>query len=112
MKYDIVLTPFLFDNFSQTKIRPALILSNKIGKYNHLVIAYITTQIETNIDDFDILINESDSHFSETGLRSNSVIKLHRLITIPEVVIKKSLGHLPLTLHQEVSKKIISLFSL
>lgn len=112
MKYDIVLTPFPFDNFSQTKIRPALILSNKIGKYNHLVVAYITTTIDANIDEFDILLTDTDSHFSETGLRTNSVIKLHRLTTIPEVVIKKSLGYLPSAFHDEVSKKIVSLFSL
>ena len=41
MKSKIVLIPFPFDNFSEVKIRPALCLTNKVGKYDHIVVAFI-----------------------------------------------------------------------
>ena len=35
MKYKIILVPFPFDDFSQTKVRPAICLTNKIAPYNN-----------------------------------------------------------------------------
>ena len=45
MKYRIVLVPFPFDDFSETKVRPAVCLTEKIGKHKHIVIAFVTSQI-------------------------------------------------------------------
>jgi mRNA interferase MazF len=45
MKNSIVLVPFPFDDFSSTKVRPALCLTNLISGYNHVVISFITSQV-------------------------------------------------------------------
>ena len=36
IKQSIVLVPFPFDDFSNTKVRPALCLTEEIGKYNQV----------------------------------------------------------------------------
>lgn len=56
MKYKIVLVPFPFDYFSNTKIRPAICLTNRISKYNHVVIAFITSQVSKATEKTDIII--------------------------------------------------------
>jgi mRNA interferase MazF len=40
IKYKIVLVPFPFDDFSDTKLRPALCLTDYIGNFNQNVIAF------------------------------------------------------------------------
>ncbi len=56
IKNKVVLVPFPFDDFSNLKIRPALCLSNLIGKYDHVVIAFISSKIPDEILETDILI--------------------------------------------------------
>lgn len=38
VKYKIVLVPFPFDDFSSVKVRPAVCLTNPIGKFDHIII--------------------------------------------------------------------------
>ena len=43
VEFKIVLVPFPFDDFSVTKVRPAICLTNEISSYNHIIIAFITS---------------------------------------------------------------------
>jgi len=43
IKNTIVLVPFPFDDFSVLKVRPALCLTSEIGKFNHVIIAFISS---------------------------------------------------------------------
>ena len=36
IKHSIVLVPFPFDDFSTSKVRPALCLTTEIGQFNHI----------------------------------------------------------------------------
>ena len=45
IKNAIVLVPFPFDDFSFSKVRPALCLTSAIGKYEHIIIAFISSKI-------------------------------------------------------------------
>ena len=108
MKYKIILVPFPFDDFSQTKVRPAICLTNKIEKYNHVVIAFITSQISKANDKTDIKI----TNLEETGLKINSAIKLHRIVTISANIIKRELGNLPVIYHKSVNDKLKELFDI
>jgi mRNA interferase MazF len=44
IKNTIVLVPFPFDSFSAIKVRPALCLTSEIEKYNHIIIAFISSR--------------------------------------------------------------------
>ncbi len=112
IKHKIVLVPFPFDDFSGTKVRPAVCLAEEIGYYRHVVIAFISSQIPDQPEPTDLLIKKQDSDFSLTGLHADSLIKLHRIVTIPESLIKRQLGQLPPRLTTEVDARLRSLFGL
>ena len=58
IKNTIVLVPFPFDDFSVTKVRPALCLTNEIGKYNHVIIAFISSKIPDDLIESDNIIKK------------------------------------------------------
>jgi len=56
IKNSIVLVPFPFDDFSASKVRPALCLTNEVGKYKHVIIAFISSKIPGDLNDSDIIL--------------------------------------------------------
>lgn len=110
--YQIIKFVFPFaDNFDKGKPRPSIVISPSFGKYNHVVLAYITTDLE-DILDTDIFIDSSQTYFSNTGLRSSSVIKLNRLITVTPAHLGEVIGALPDKLIPELKKKLMKVFRL
>lgn len=109
-KHKIVLVPFPFDNFSATKVRPAICLTQPIGKHEHVVIAFISSKIPEDILETDLVLHSHSSNFLESGLAVSSVIRLHKLVTIPKNLIKRQMGQLNNTLHSKLNQKIDLLF--
>jgi len=83
----IVLVPFPFDDFSIQKVRPALCLSEPIGKFDHIVVAFISSKTPALLEDSEILIDPSESNWSATGLLLASVLRLHKIVAIPQSLI-------------------------
>lgn len=90
MKYKIVLVPFPFDDFTGTKVRPAICLTDRISVYRHVVIAFITSQVAKSNESTDLPLMSTDPHFQDTGLKVSSAIRLHRLVTVPTHIIRDS----------------------
>ena len=110
--YQVIKFVFPFaDDFNKSKPRPSVVISPSFGKYNQVVLAYITTDVE-DILDTDIFIDSSQTYFSNTGLRSSSVIKLHRLITVTPSQIGEVIGVLPDKLILKLKKKLMKIFLL
>lgn len=107
IKNSIVLVPFPFDNSSFTKVRPALCLTNEIGKYQHVIIAFISSRIPEERLDSDLVIYRN---LENTGLIVDSVVRLHKMITIPKSLIKRKLGVIDQTHQSEIRRKINRLF--
>jgi mRNA interferase MazF len=112
MRYKIVLVPFPFDDLSGTKVRPAVCLTSTISNFDHIVIAFITSQITIATEPSDVPIMQNEAGFALTGLRVDSAIRLHRLITIPRRIILRELGALPPDKIKEVTQKLRTLFSI
>lgn len=49
-KGKIVLVPFPFDDFSGTKVRPAICWTDEIGFYNHVIVAFVSSQVPTSLE--------------------------------------------------------------
>lgn len=107
----VVLVPFPFDDFTDFKIRPALCLSNFIGKYDHVVIAFISSKIPEEILATDILIKKGTDEFTGTGLIVDSAIRVHKIVTIPKHLIKRELGVINTYLQGEISERINRIFN-
>lgn len=112
MKNSIVLVPFPFDDFSSTKLRPALCLTSEIGPFDHIIVAFISSNVRNKREKFDILVKKENSLSKGTGLRVDSVIKLHRGVTIPKWLIKRKLGETNPKLSKLVESGLKNLFEL
>ncbi|HFC00595.1 MAG TPA: type II toxin-antitoxin system PemK/MazF family toxin [Phaeodactylibacter sp.] len=112
MKHKIVLVPFPFDDFTGVKVRPVVCLTNRITGYNHIVIAFVTSQISKAVEPSDLLIKNTDPNFKVTGFKVSSAVRLHRLVTIPTKIIRRQLGDLPSDYHADLESKLKTLFGL
>ena len=112
MKNSIVLVPFPFDDFSATKVRPALCLTSEIGVHQQIIVAFISSNVNSKGEEFDILLKKEDEISKGTGLIVDSVIKLHRIVTIPKRIIKRKLGEANPVLSKIVKTNLINIFEL
>jgi mRNA interferase MazF len=64
----IYLVPFPFDDYSGAKARPAACLTNPIGPYRQVVLAFIGSQIPPQLLRTDILLPSHHADFGTTGL--------------------------------------------
>ena len=76
MKSKVVLVRFPFDDLSSAKVRPAVCLTNPVGLYDHIVLAFITSQAVSDPLESDVELRGLTS----TGLRVASTLRLHRMI--------------------------------
>ncbi len=111
IKNKIVLVPFPFDGFKEMKVRPVVCLTNAIGKHSHIVVAFISSKMPDEKLSSDIIILKTHNNFLKTGLNVDSVIRLHKLVTIPKELIKRELGFADVKLENEIAKKLNVLFS-
>ncbi len=112
VKGKVTLVSFPFDNLKTEKVRPAVCLTNPVGKYGHIVVAFITSRIPDDRLETDIVLNETDSDFPSTGLHTQSTVRLHRLMTIPKNIIRRELGELSNDFMEIFSEKLCKFFDL
>ena len=101
----IVLVLFPFDDFSETKLRPALCLTNEIGNFRHVTIAFISSNLPHKLLNSDLVIKKGSTNWQGTGLASDSVIRLHKIVTIPRSLLKRKLG----SINNKVEKEVLSI---
>jgi mRNA interferase MazF len=93
-----------------SKVRPALCLTSEIGLYNHVIIAFISGRIPDDLIESDLIIKKLSKNSIGTGLTTDSVIRLHKMATIPKSLIKRKLGIISSSLELEIREKIRQLF--
>lgn len=111
-KYKVVLIPFPFDDLTGNKVRPAVCLTDPIGPHRHVIVAFITSRVPLALLASDFLIESASQEFATTGLRTTSVLRLHRLTTLATLIIDRELGQLPEWMAQEVESRLRTLFGL
>lgn len=88
MKYkqgDIILLPYPYTDLSNTKQRPAVIVSNDSANKHHFIVAKITSVIRD--DKFLFSIEHTDI---DRELKYVSEVRINELFTVsPSIVIKK-----------------------
>ncbi len=111
-KGKVVLVAFPFDDFSATKVRPAVCLTNPVGPNRHVIAAFVTSRIPSDLLPSDLLFESGKQDFRETGLRVSSTLRLHRLITISTRFILRRLGEISPSLQAQVDQKLRDQFGL
>ena len=108
----VVLVPFPFDDFSLTKVRPAVCLTDSVGYHRHIILAFISSRIPDDLLETDIILDSMQPDFAATGLRVSSTLRLHRLMTATASLLQRELGKLPPRIQDEVYGKLMKLFNL
>jgi mRNA interferase MazF len=111
-KGKVVLVPFPFDDLSTTKVRPAVCLTDPIGKHRHVILAFISSSVPVEALETDVVLDSTHADFAITGLKASSTLRLHRLMTITTMLIRRELGALSPSLEVEVADRLRRLFGL
>ena len=92
---DIVLIAFPFTDFSTLKQRPAFVISSEEFNRTHpdLIVAAITSHILPEVDPSDFRLTEADLRAG--GLPKASLVKLGKIVTLDQRLVRKKLGALP-----------------
>ena len=77
-----------------------------------IIIAFISSKLTQNILKTDVVVGKGNLGWNESGLIVDSVIKLHKIVTIPKTLVKRRLGTINKQLQVEVREKLAILFDL
>lgn len=69
MKFKIVLINFPFDDLSGIKLRPALCLTDFISEHRHIILAFITSNLNNATEITDLIVEKTNVDFEKTGLK-------------------------------------------
>jgi mRNA interferase MazF len=106
---DIYLARFPFGDVPGMKLRPVLLLTDKVGSVPEIVVAYISSVIPAAPLPSDIIIDPTSPDVATTNLHVKSIVRLHRIATVHSTNIVRYLGHLPDSLLPEVDNKLRAL---
>ena len=101
---DVILTPVPQAN-GILKNRPAIFL-REMPPYRDLLVCGISTQLHQEVKGFDEIVDQSDSDFAATGLRTTSLIRLGFLAVLPRSAVIGSIGSVSPERHKRLLKKL------
>jgi mRNA interferase MazF len=87
---DIVLIPFPFSEFTQTKLRPAVVIAETSDKYKDIVVSAISSVVPDQLAEREFVVPIGINN----KLRANSVVKTDRIVTVKRENIVAQLGQL------------------
>ena len=111
-KGDVILAPFPFTDFSETKLRPAVVLWVSSRGSNNIIICFIYSQNLINLQPEEFLISDSDPEFANTGLKLSSKVIVSRIVTIDRNLITRRIGNLGIKQLEELNTRLIKIFQL
>ena len=91
---DLVLVRFPRTDLKSGKLRPAVVIAFTPGRHPDVLLAMVSSQIYQAVPDFDELIEQSDSDFRKSGLKTDSVVRLSRLAVVDTTVVNARLGRI------------------
>jgi mRNA-degrading endonuclease toxin of MazEF toxin-antitoxin module len=107
----IVLSKFPFLDKTGTKLRPCVVLtSQKFQNYEISILAYISSNIPTEVKESDLIIGDND--IAGAGLTKTSYIRLHKLLTVDNYDIQRQIGIIDNELESALKQKLVQLFNI
>lgn len=110
-KGDIVLVQFPFSDLSQTKLRPAVVLVANTD-LDEITLCFISSQKVQILSSNEFAILESDDEFLQTGLKTNSKVRVTKIITLESKLILRKIGQLGTKQVNKLNQTLSKAFSL
>jgi len=85
---DLILVPFPFADIDVKKIRPAVILGFTQDEFQDLIICAVSSNVPPKLGRFELVVEKSKIN----KLKTNSIIKVDRVVTIRSSQVLKKLG--------------------
>lgn len=104
VKGDVVVVPFPFSDLSNSKKRPALVLTSLKG--DDIILCQITSKMIK--DEYYIEITDND--FKDGGLNQVSNVRPNRLFTADKNIVLYKVGEIKAEMMKGIIKRIIELF--
>jgi len=110
-KNTIVLIPFPFTDLTAIKVRPAVIVSG-CKTDDDIIVSFISSKKTKRLHKMDVKIQSKDKNFKQTGLKTDSLIKVGKLATLSKKIVLGELGNVSESTGKEINKKLKTLFGL
>ena len=105
----IVFVPFPFTDLSQTKQRPAVVISSSLFSGDNIILCAVSSRNALTLKPWEIALNPEDTQ--DEHLPKASVIKVDKLFTIHSDRVIKTLDKLSPQKLAEVMARLRKLFS-
>lgn len=102
----IVLFQFPQADAAQGKLRPALLLGRLPGPYDDWLMCMISSQMHQFITGFDEVVDRGDADFSQSGLKSPSVIRVGRLAVVEGGILLGAVGEIEVKRLNRIKKNL------
>lgn len=104
IKGDVVVIPFPFSDLTQSKRRPALVISKLEG--DDIILCQITSQAVK--DNYAISIID-DQDFETGGLKQQSNVRPNRIFTADSSIVLYKVGNLTVNKLNEIIEKVVEI---
>ncbi len=101
MTGDIILVPFPFAELTNRKVRPGVFVCETADKYKDIVVCAISSVVPTLLGANEILLRPNPVNM----LRSDSVIKIDRIVTVKRRDVIAQIGKLDDTILEAFREK-------
>src|SRR5438876_24872 len=89
---DVVLVPFPFADLTGNKVRPSAVLSSDLQQ-PEIIVAFVTSVLTNRSPrGAEVAVLQNDPEFRATGLKTDSLIRFDKLVTLERTVVKRRLG--------------------
>jgi mRNA interferase MazF len=103
---DIILIPFPFAETTNTKARPAVVVSVTKDKYKDIIVCAISSVVPGKLSENEMLISPQNAN----RLRVTSVLKVDRIVTLKRKDVIHQMGKLTiseLAKFKEIFRKLV-----
>lgn len=109
---DIVLLPYPFTDLSDTKARPAIVVStDKFNNSNNDAVFLCISRTDYKTP-FDFRIDSHNPSFLSTGLKYPSTFRTAKIVTLEKKLAKKRLGRADSKILSEIELRLKSLLEI
>jgi mRNA interferase MazF len=109
---DIVLLSFPFTDLQSARVRPALVVStDSFNKVNDDAIFVFITSREYRTP-YDVRITSSDPSFKGTGLKVSSTMRVSKLMSLEQKLVRRRLGRADKRLQETLDSALAGLLDL
>lgn len=101
---EIWLVRFPFSDLTSSKLRPALILA--VHREEVIILGIFSKIPAGGLQNVWVLIEDSDAHFAQIGLKKTSLIRADKVATVSTSVFQRKLGDLSADLSIKVQEAL------